>query len=160
MLEWAEANKELFIWVTIASAVFFVASIVVVGVVLVRLPADHFAKGEGEERKKKGSVGLRIAKNVLGWLLIVSGLAMLVLPGQGMLVLLIGVMLADFPGKFKVQRWIVSRKKILKTANWLRAKFGREPLKVEKGNQASGGRQNSEASLSTPGLANSTTIPR
>lgn len=140
MFDWFEQNKEIFFWVTIASAIFFVASIVAVGIVLVRIPADHFEK----PREKTGSLALRVGRNILGWLLILAGLAMLVLPGQGMLVLLIGVMLADFPGKHRLQRWIISRKKILATINKLRAKFGREPLKVSKDHR------DSHASTPTP----------
>jgi hypothetical protein len=137
MLAWMEQNKELLVWVSVASAVFFVASLVIVGVVIVQLPADHFRKSEQSRKKAIEKwvgqnpamlVALRIVRNVVGWVLILAGLAMLVLPGQGMLVLLIGIMLADFPGKHRVERWVISREKVLKTINWLRKKFRRPAL--------------------------------
>jgi hypothetical protein len=134
VLEWLQDNKELFYWLTGASAVMFAASLVAAPVVIVRLPADHFQKGRGRASKRPGSgagsLALTIGRNVLGWLFIVVGLALLLLPGQGLLMVLVGVALADFPGKFRLQRWIISRKKILQTANWLRRKFGKPPLKV------------------------------
>ncbi len=128
MLEWVEQHREWFIWLSIASVVFFVGSLIAVGVVVVRMPVDRFAK---KEKAPKGNLAMRIGRNVLGWVLILAGLAMLVLPGQGLLVLLIGIMLADFPGKVRLERWIVSRGKVLKTINKFRKKFGRPPLQME-----------------------------
>ena len=71
---------------------------------------------------------LLLGKNILGCILIVMGLAMLVLPGQGLLTILIGTLLLDFPGKFKFERWLISRKPILRTSNWLRKKAHKAPL--------------------------------
>ena len=42
---------------------------------------------------------LLIAKNLLGFVLIVAGIAMLVLPGQGLLTIVVGVVLMNFPGR-------------------------------------------------------------
>jgi len=44
-------------------------------------------------------------KNLLGVLLFMLGLIMLVTPGQGILTLLFGLMLMNFPGKYRVERW-------------------------------------------------------
>ncbi|MEX0964235.1 MAG: hypothetical protein WDZ52_09385 [Pseudohongiellaceae bacterium] len=55
---------------------------------------------------------------------------MLILPGQGLLTILIGVVLVDFPRKYKFQRWLISLGPVLKSANWLRRKGGREPLEI------------------------------
>jgi hypothetical protein len=145
LFEWIESNGNLLIVMTAVSAVLLVVSLVVVGIVVVRLPADYFDKDkrahEWEEknwRRRHPAVrlALRIGRNVLGWGLIAAGLAMLVLPGQGLLVLLIGVMLAEFPGKYRVERWIISRRKISKSINWLRKKFDREPLRIPRRNPA------------------------
>ena len=133
MPEWLNGNGELVAWVTGGSVVLFIVSLVVVGVVLVKLPADYF-KGKARrrrERKGKGNVVWRVAKNVLGVAILAAGVAMLVLPGQGLLALLIGVMLTDFPGKYRVERWILSRKKVLSGANWLRGKFDAPPLEMD-----------------------------
>jgi hypothetical protein len=67
-------------------------------------------------------------KNVLALVLIILGVAMLVLPGQGILAILLGVMLGDFPGKLKLQRWLLARPKVMKSLNWLRRKFSKPPL--------------------------------
>ncbi len=69
-----------------------------------------------------------LGKNLLGYLLIVAGIAMLVLPGQGVLTILLGVILVDLPGKYRFERWIVARPLVLKSINRLRQRAGRDPL--------------------------------
>ncbi len=141
MLEWLEEYSVVFYWLSGASVAFFIGSLLAVGVVMVRLPADYFGAKSREHRRNTETwqgrhpaarLALRIGKNVLAWLLILAGLAMLVLPGQGMLVIFIGVMLADFPGKYRVERWIISRGRVLKTINRLRDRFGRPPLEMDQ----------------------------
>ena len=53
---------------------------------------------------------------------------MLVLPGQGVLTILIGVMFINFPGKYRLERWVVMRDPVLKTINRLRQRAGHPPL--------------------------------
>ena len=55
---------------------------------------------------------------------------MLVLPGQGILTILAGIMLLDFPGKHRLLRWIVAHPQVLRTLNWLRRR-GHPPLYLE-----------------------------
>lgn len=128
MLDWLRENPKILVAAG-GSVVMLLVSVVLVGVVLVRIPDDYF---EHEKPGKERSRGMRLVTNIGGWVLILAGLAMLALPGQGFLVILMGVMLVDFPGKFRVQRWIMSRKAVLGTANKLRKRFGKPPLKVTK----------------------------
>lgn len=43
-------------------------------------------------------------RNVLGAILLVAGIAMLVLPGQGVPTILISLGLMNFPGKYRLER--------------------------------------------------------
>jgi hypothetical protein len=61
--------------------------------------------------------------------LLVGGLLMLLMPGQGLLTIAVAVMLLDFPGKFRLQRWLVKRESVWRTINWLRNRAKRQPLK-------------------------------
>lgn len=74
---------------------------------------------------------LRIARGVIGWVLLVAGAVMLVIPGPGLVVLVIGAMLAEFPGRRRLQRWVLSREHIIRPVNRLRRRFGRDPIAVE-----------------------------
>ena len=123
----------LAIAIIIASIVMFIGALILVPVVAVRLPADYFAHRRRERRRMEGypqvvRIALIVMANLLGYVFILAGIAMLVLPGQGVLTILIGVMLADFPGKFRLERWIVTRGPVLKSLNWLRRRAGKPPL--------------------------------
>lgn len=74
-------------------------------------------------------IGLGL-KNAVGVLLFLAGVAMIVLPGQGLLTMLIGISLLDFPGKRHLERRLVGQPAVLRTINKLREKFGRPPLIV------------------------------
>ena len=121
-------------WMFAAVVTFtFVATLVFVPWAIVRLPADYFHY-HARERALWSTFHpvirftLLFGKNLLGCILIVMGVAMLVLPGQGLLTILIGILLLDFPGKFTFERWLISRKPILHTSNWLRKKAHKPPL--------------------------------
>jgi len=62
--------------------------------------------------------------------LLAAGIAMLVLPGQGILTMLIGISLVDFPGKRQLERKLIGQPAVLNTINKVREKFGRPPLTV------------------------------
>jgi hypothetical protein len=74
-----------------------------------------------------------LLKNVFGLLLLVLGIIMAFpgVPGQGVLTILLGLMLLDFPGKRQLEYRIVSRPKVLRAINRLRARFGRPPMVLD-----------------------------
>lgn len=123
-------------WLFAVSILMFIGSLIAVPWIVVKLPDDYFAQSKRRpptEYSQHRAIRLLIliAKNVLGGVLLVAGIAMLVLPGQGLLTILMGIMLLDFPGKWRLEKYIVSRPAILRTMNWLRAKKGRKPLKIK-----------------------------
>jgi hypothetical protein len=135
MLGWVSENRELLWWLTAASAVLFVGSLVLAPVLAARIPADYFAgerRPESPLARRHAAVrwAVVVLKNLAGLVLIGAGAAMLVLPGQGLLTIVLGVLLLDFPGKFRFERWLVSRPRVLSAINWVRAKAGRDPLRV------------------------------
>ncbi|ASP49410.1 hypothetical protein [Cognaticolwellia beringensis] len=69
-----------------------------------------------------------IAKIVLGLFLLICGLAMLVLPGQGLITILIGLSLIPFPGKHKLENNLLARKSVRSSLNWIRIKAKKEPF--------------------------------
>ena len=108
-------------------------SLVVVGFVLVRLPADFFVNPEARrpiDRHPVLKVVLCIVRNLLGYFLIVLGIALSLpgVPGQGVLTILMGVLLIDFPGKHHAERWLLMRRGVLTAVNKFRARLGRPPL--------------------------------
>lgn len=114
----------------------FLLNLAIVSVVLVKMPADHFSRG----RKTKFWAGPHpalnaakvIGKNILGVLLIALGVVLSLpgVPGQGLLTILLGVMLVDFPGRDRLEQKLLSRPSIVNTINRLRGRFGKRPLEL------------------------------
>lgn len=122
---------------TVAFAVVSaLASIVIIGYVLSRLPADYFVNPAARgpvQRHPVLKVLLAIVRNLAGYLLIVLGVLMSLpgVPGQGILTILMGVMLVDLPGKHAAERWLLTRRGVLAGVNKLRASLGKPPLLTE-----------------------------
>jgi len=115
----------------------FGASLAIVSLVLVKLPATYFKKSSNRYFLANSPPLIRglaiIGKNLLGVVLVVVGILLSLpgVPGQGMLTILLGVMLLDFPGKRRFEHWLVSRPKILQTINKLRHKFSKPALVLD-----------------------------
>ena len=99
----------------------------------IRLPADYFTRppsDSGDAQKKSGTtpVALMILKNIVGVILILIGgvLSVPLVPGPGVLVLLMGLMLTSFPGKRKLVLKLLRTRFVLKPVNWLRHRAGRD----------------------------------
>lgn len=123
---------------TVALAVSMAAvSVVVVGYVLSRLPPDYFVNPEARRcanRHPVMHVLFVVGRNLIGYVLIALGVVLSLpgVPGQGILTILMGVMLIDFPGKHRAELWLVTRKSVFNGVNKLRAKLGRPPLLAER----------------------------
>lgn len=105
-----------------------VASLIALPVLLVRIPSDHFVAPPKAVRIGSWLWFGRIAKNILGAVLLLLGIVMLVLPGQGVLTVIGALVLLDFPGKRRLERWLLLRPKVLGSLNRLRARAGRPPF--------------------------------
>ena len=114
----------------IASAII---SVLVIGYVLARLPADYFVN-PGARRPIDRHPVLKVLfiafRNLVGWFLIALGVILSFpgVPGQGLLTILMGVMLVDFPGKHAAERWLLTRRGVLTVINALRGRVGKPPL--------------------------------
>ena len=137
MLSWIHEHETLTWWLAIISVVSFVGTLVLVPVVLVRLPRDYFAE------RRRGSTGLGMqhpvarillgfSKNLIGFIFVLAGIVMLVIPGQGLLTIVVGLMLMNFPGKYAVEQWFVSRPRVLRTINWIRRRADKPPMSIDR----------------------------
>ena len=100
-----------------------------------QLGSDRIANSVGAYSKFKSNYPMLwlisvIIKNLIGYTLIIGGMLMLVLPGQGLFTILIGLMLSNYPGKFYIEKKFIAIPSILKTINWLRKKSNKPPLKI------------------------------
>lgn len=111
----------------IVSITMFVGTLAAIPWLVRRLPADYFVRPPPQHSLPK-----KIARNVLGFALIAAGIAMLVLPGQGIITVLIGLSIVDLPIKHRVIRWLLQQPKIQEGVQRLRSKAGKPPLVIPK----------------------------
>ena len=124
----------MLLMLSIISAVLFVGTLIVIPIILVRLPEDYFDVRVRRTWMQDHHPVLRIVgrvfKNIVGFVFLVAGISMLVLPGQGVLTILIGLSLLDFPGKQRLQARIIGQHTVLHAVNSLRARFGKPPFVI------------------------------
>ncbi|GBE07762.1 hypothetical protein BMS3Bbin11_01896 [bacterium BMS3Bbin11] len=135
MIEWIQSNETIVWWLLASSAATFFVSLILVPMLVVRIPSDYFThKKRHPKRPEKYPPVIRIIalilKNLLGLVLVLAGVLMLVLPGQGLFTMVVGIMMMNFPGKYKLERWIVERGPVLRSINWLRRRAGHDPLNM------------------------------
>lgn len=138
ILEWLRAHPHFLRWASLASAATFVLSLIALPLAVAAIPADYFAAEAPPppplaRHHPLLRVLLRVLKNAFGVVLLAAGLAMLVLPGQGVLTLLAGTFLLDFPGKRRLELALVRREPVRRALDWIRARRGAAPLVVHPG---------------------------
>jgi len=117
--------------------VTFSINLAIVSFVLVKIPANYFNKDHSRSFLSDRPPVIRylgvVGKNLLGALLVALGIILSVpgVPGQGLLTILLGIMLLDFPGKRSLEYKLVSRPSVFKTINKLRRKFGKPDLVLD-----------------------------
>ena len=125
--------KNFILWLGSISFLVFIFSLISIKWLVALIPSDYFI--EDKRNKYQSSYPLTwfisiIIKNIVGYILIIGGILMLVLPGQGLFTIIIGLMLSNYPGKYFIERKFIAIPSVLKTINWLRKKSNKPPLKV------------------------------
>jgi hypothetical protein len=125
--------ETILLWASGLSLLGLVATAAGVPWVVARLPHDYFNQAHRAVWRLRAeepwyALLLGGVKNLVGALLVLLGVVMLVTPGQGLLTLLVGLLLMNFPGKYQLERWLVRRPGVLKALNWLRARRDQPPF--------------------------------
>jgi hypothetical protein len=111
------------------SLLMALASIIAIPWLLCRLPEDYLEPGAASVRH---GMARRVLRNTLGSVLLVLGILMLVLPGQGLLTILVGLTLLDFPSKRRIVLRLLLRPRVFHLVNSIRDRFGRPPLRMPR----------------------------
>ena len=111
----------------IISSAGLVGSVLFCALVIVYLPFDYFLAKRRANRIRQPI--LIVLKNLLAVILIIVGIILIPLPGQGVLTILIGLVISDIPGKRKLERRIIRSPAVLSALNHIRSRFNR-PLLV------------------------------
>jgi hypothetical protein len=140
-VQWPQGNDETartLAWITAVWLALFLASVLAVVLLLVMLPATFFLDSHRRDLWVDRHRAIRwtglVLKNLVGLGLVVLGaiLSLPGIPGQGLLTVLLGVVLIDFPGKRRLERAILSRPRVRSTVDRLRIRLGRRPFELEE----------------------------
>jgi len=120
-------------WLGIVSLLTFVGSLMFVPWIVARLPVDYFLRHDQREAARRRLHPLLVpllalGRNLVGLGLLSAGFAMLFLPGQGLLTMLLGLSLMDFPGKHRLRERLLRQPQVEAGLNWLRRRAGKAPF--------------------------------
>ena len=123
-----------FWWGVGISVALAIGSLALATAVIVAWPPTRFTHGPRPSQRHPVVRGLGlVGKNLAGLVLLVLGFVMALpgIPGQGVLTMIIGLTLLDFPGKRGLERRVLKHPRVLGAINRLRARFHRPPLEMD-----------------------------
>jgi hypothetical protein len=124
-------EPKLFLSISLTMGALGLLSLLVLPIILARIPPNHFVKVEPNMQRWSLGWFYQICRNLFGGVLLLLGIAMLVLPGQGVLTILVALFFLEFPGKRRVVLWLLRHSRVRNTVNKLRKRQGCEPLQLE-----------------------------
>lgn len=127
-IEFAETHAAVLLGFSLATLIM---TFIMLPIMIMRLPADYFIAGHRPRPLSRHLIlhlALIALKNLIGLAFVILGILLLFLPGQGLLTLIIGLTIMNYPGKFTLERWLVLRPHVLPALNWLRQRYGTPPL--------------------------------
>jgi hypothetical protein len=143
MFEWLKVNvvsrltgAGLLYGLVIFIATFVITS-AIAALIIVKLPEDYFHPSNEREFWVERHPVLRwaglILKNIAGVLLVLVGIVMSLpgVPGPGVMTILLGVMLLDFPGKRALELKLVRRQQVRRALDRVRKRFNQPPLLID-----------------------------
>jgi len=135
LILWFTNHPGVLIGLGASSILIFIISILGISWFVAQIPEDYFLSSKRkpskwQEHKPVLRLMVLFGKNIIGFSLIIGGLLMLVLPGQGLLTILLGLIFSDYPGKYKLEKKLITIKPIYRYINWVRKKSDIEPIKL------------------------------
>ena len=124
------ASPPYFVWVGIVSFIVFVTSLLLTPFLLSKIPQDYFIHTNQHkvEIKHLGHLIIVVIRTLIGFVLLIAGIIMLITPGQGIVSILLGLFLMEFPGKRRLELKLINHEPTFKALNWLRGKANKDPF--------------------------------
>jgi hypothetical protein len=133
LIEIFNVYKNLILWFGSISLFVFLFSLLSIKWLVSLIPEDYFINKK-DSKIKTSNIFIwyivLIFKNLIGYSLILGGIMMLVLPGQGLFTIIIGLMMSNYPGKYSIEKNFIAIPTILKSINWLRRKSNKPPIRI------------------------------
>ena len=126
-MQFLNEYSSLLEWLGFLSVLTFIGSLIAIPWIIGRLPVNYFIRhrqlvAESHSRHPLVARLTFVLRNFVGIVFLVAGIVMLVLPGQGIITILIGISFMDFPKKHHLVDYLVRRQKVISFLNWIRKK--------------------------------------
>ena len=140
LILWFSDHPGVLMGLGASSVLIFIISILGISWFVAQIPEDYFLSSKRkpskwQEQKPILRLAVLFGKNIIGVSLIIGGLLMLVLPGQGLLTIVTGLLLINYPGKYKLEQKLVAIPSVFRALNWIRVKANKRPLKRKTAHQ-------------------------
>lgn len=115
-------------WLAPISIATFFLSLLIIPLIVSNLSVNCFiniSRKKQTARISVTSLGFLLFRNIGGIFLLTAGFAMLFLPGQGILTILIGLLLLSFPGKQTMLNYLIFKPAVQHSLDWIRKKSGK-----------------------------------
>lgn len=123
---------EILKWLGAVSTLTFFLSLIIIPWIICLMPSDFFRHRQQDKKKESRhpamSTLLFFLRNLFGVVLLLAGILMLFLPGQGILTIILAIGLLDFPGKRRAKDAFLRRHSVHTGLNWIRKKGRRAPF--------------------------------
>ncbi|WP_458777283.1 PGPGW domain-containing protein [Desulforhopalus sp. 52FAK] len=122
----------LLIWLPAISLLTFVLSLLLLPYMIRKIPSNYFLTLSSTPAKAIDYdikfLFFFLLRNIFGCFLLLSGVIMLFLPGQGLITIFVSLLLIDFPFKRRLITFLIVQKKIQNSINWIRKKTNKPPI--------------------------------
>ena len=147
--EFAARHAPVLKGLAMGSAVFFILTPLAVPFLIILMPEDALIRrrtvlNDMTVLRAAAHLLWHAVKNILGITLMALGIVLLFLPGQGLLTLFAGILLADIPGRRTLAARLLGTGKIRPAVDRMRTRHGKRPLRFPT--DASGKNEGDKAS--------------
>jgi hypothetical protein len=120
-----EVSRPVEVAVGIWSVAVLVGTLVAIPVFVVKIPEDYFVRPPPRDH-----AAVRVLRTIVGLALIGLGSFMLVLPGQGILTIIVGLGVLPLPAARRLMQRLLSLPRVRDATNRMRARHGKPPLMI------------------------------
>ena len=129
LLNWLSEYKLLFSLIAGISIVLLTLSVLATPWLIAKLPTNYLVIRQTKQPSGNALKWLvDILQSIIGTLFMLLGLVLMVTPGPGLMVLLIGLSITRFPGKQRLLVYLATQPSVFRSLNWMRQKYDKPPF--------------------------------
>ncbi len=128
-MTWLQDNGLAITAISALGVLLLIATVFATPRLVAALPSDYFRKQRPAPASRSlWRLAITLVRNLAGITLVLFGLVLLITPGPGLVCLVLGLALCEFPGKHVILRRVVGSPNVFATLNWLRRRARQAPF--------------------------------